>query len=186
MIEKIQKRTVFCSNSVFFSAVVIFCSFSELSCTDQKERPSPLKSDSTQLADIQMSIEYSSPGVRQRDIFGIGSGYLVPYRKLWRTGANKATSIHFDQDIIIDTVRINKGKYSIFSIPDAKTWEVIFNQDHEQWGSSYYQESLDVLRIRVAVKSFEDLEERMQFYFQNDSLKFRWEYIGWSIPFSNP
>lgn len=150
------------------------------------ERPSPLRADSTKIGNTNIVVEYSSPGVKGRDIFGIGSGYLESYKEIWRTGANKSTSISFDQALLIDTALISMGKYSVFSIPDAKTWEIIFNKDSEQWGSSYYQDSLDVLRLRVNVIHYKEIHERMKLYFENDSLKFRWEYVGWSIPLTSP
>ncbi len=157
-----------------------------LSCSNKKEPPSPYRMDSTQIGGTPIKVEYSSPGVKGRDIFGIGSGYLVPYKELWRTGANKSSSISFDKDLVIDSVLIPKGKYSIFTIPDAKTWIVILNKDAEQWGSSYYQDSLDVFRSRVKVTRSKELQERMKFFIKDDSLKFNWEYIKWSIPLINP
>ncbi|MFK7951991.1 MAG: DUF2911 domain-containing protein [Ekhidna sp.] len=158
--------------------IAITCS----NCANKKERPSPLRADSTSVGDTSIKLEYSSPSVRGREIFGIGSGYLVPYKSLWRTGANKSSSISINQDIIIDSTRVSKGTYSIFTIPDAKTWIVIFNKDSEQWGSTYYQDSLDVFRKRVGITRTKDLKEKMRFYIKNDSLKFEWEYIRWGIP----
>lgn len=185
MFEKIQNRTVFCSKSVIFTGFVLFF-IGGLSCSSKKERPSPLRMDSTIIGSAKMKLEFSSPSVKGREIFGIGSGYLEPYMELWRTGANKSSSISFDENILIDTILIPKGKYSIFTIPDAKTWVVILNKDSEQWGSSYYQDSLDVMRLRVKISHTKELQERMKLYFEDDSLKFNWEYVKWSIPLSNP
>ena len=185
MFEKIQNRTVFCSNSIISIGVILFI-VSGFSCSSKKERPSPLKMDSTQVGSTKVKIEFSSPGVKGRDIFGIGYGYLEPYKELWRTGANKSSSIAFDQDLLFDSTLIPQGKYSIFTIPDAKTWVVILNKDSEQWGSSYYQDSLDIVRMRIKVSHTKMIQERMKLYFENDSLKFAWEYVRWSIPLINP
>lgn len=157
-----------------------------MSCSNKRERPSPLRSDTTQIGNTSVILEYSSPGVKGRDIFGIGSGYLVPYKDLWRTGANKSSSIAFDKELKLDSTLIPKGKYSIFTIPDAKTWIVILNKDAEQWGSTYYNDSLDIFRSRVKVNRLQELQEKMKLSVERDSLKFRWEYIEWSIPLSNP
>lgn len=184
MFEKIRNRTVFCSNSFIFLGVVL-C-LNGLSCSSKREPPSPLRKDSVQMDNTLIKLEYSSPGVKGRDIFGIGSHYLEPYKELWRTGANKSSSIEFDQNIIIDTLLIPKGKYSIFTIPDAKTWIVILNKDYNQWGSSYYQDSLDVARFKVNVGRTAQLQERMKLYLEDDSLKFNWEYVKWSIPLAIP
>ena len=87
---------------------------------------------------------------------------------------------------MIDSTRISKGTYSIFTIPDAKTWIVILNKDSDQWGSTYYQDSLDVFRKRVKIKRTRELKEEMKLHVHNDSLKFEWEFIKWGIAISNP
>ena len=185
MLKKIQNRTVFCSNPIILIIGFLF-SIGILGCSNKRERPSPLRSNIAQIGSTTVTLEYSSPGVKGRDIFGIGSGYLVPYKELWRTGANKSSSIAFDKDLKLDSVLIPKGKYSLFTIPDAKTWIIILNKDAEQWGSTYYQDSLDIFRSRIKVTRLQELQERMMLSIEIDSLRFRWEYIQWSIPLSNP
>ncbi|MFD2561916.1 DUF2911 domain-containing protein [Aquimarina rubra] len=90
-------------------------------------------------------IEYSRPSKRGREIFGA----LVPYGKYWRTGANKNTTISFNQDVFINKERIKKGKYAIFSIPNPSEWEIIFYKDTDNWN---VPEVIDTAKIVSKVK----------------------------------
>ena len=78
----------------------------------------------------EIEIEYSRPSMRGREVFG----NLVPYGKVWRTGADNSTKISFDTDVIISGKTIQSGTYSIFSIPNKESWEIIFYSDVELWG----------------------------------------------------
>ena len=78
----------------------------------------------------EIEIEYSRPSMRGREVFG----NLVPFGKVWRTGADNSTKISFDTDVIISGKTIQSGTYSIFSIPNKESWEIIFYSDVELWG----------------------------------------------------
>ena len=78
----------------------------------------------------EIEINYSRPSARGRNIFGD----LVPFGKLWRTGANENTTISFSDDVVIDGKTLKKGKYSIYSIPKIENWEVIFYKTTDNWG----------------------------------------------------
>lgn len=78
-----------------------------------------------------VTIDYSRPSVKGRIIFGD----LVPFGKLWRTGANANTIISFSEDVVIDGKMLKKGKYSLFTTPKADTWEVVFYTDINNWGN---------------------------------------------------
>lgn len=92
-----------------------------------------------------MTITYSRPGVKGRTIFGS----LVPYGKVWRTGANEATKISFSDNVTVDGKPLPKGVYSLHTIPGEHEWTVIFNKVADQWGSFSYKESEDALRVMV-------------------------------------
>ncbi len=185
MKELAQIRTLCCSNSSITIAIVGLLLFSS-SCTQSPEnRPSPLRTDSTTLGTNVIRIEYSSPSVRGRKIFGSGEDFLVPYGEVWRTGANEATALSTEQDILIDTFLLPKGKYALFTIPDEDSWEVIINEDWNQWGTYNRQESLDVVRLFVAPIYFDSSYEKMTFSLKDQSLSFSWESIGWSIPINS-
>ena len=78
----------------------------------------------------KIEIEYSRPSMRGREVFG----NLVPFGKVWRTGADNSTKISFDTDVIISDKTVQSGTYSIFSIPNKESWEIIFYSDVELWG----------------------------------------------------
>ncbi|QSB25027.1 DUF2911 domain-containing protein [Flavobacterium sp. CLA17] len=80
------------------------------------------------LTDVEVT--YSRPGARGRAVFG----NLVPFGKLWRTGANENTIISFSDDVVIDGKTLKKGKYAIYTIPKIESWEVIFYSTTDNWG----------------------------------------------------
>lgn len=95
------------------------------------------------LTDI--TIDYSRPVARGRTIFG----GLVPYDKVWRTGANEATQITFSDDVTINGQALPKGAYSLHTIPGKDSWTLIFNKTAKQWGSFNYDAAQDALRVTV-------------------------------------
>jgi hypothetical protein len=93
------------------------------------------------LTDI--AIDYSRPVAKGRAIFG----GLVPYDKVWRTGANDATTITFSDDVTINGQALPKGAYSLHTIPGKDSWTIIFNKVAKQWGSFNYDQAQDALRV---------------------------------------
>jgi hypothetical protein len=93
-------------------------------------RVSPASEVEQMVGLTEIEIEYSRPSIRGREVFG----NLVPFGKVWRTGADNSTKISFDTDVIISGKTIQSGTYSIFSIPDKESWEIIFYSDVELWG----------------------------------------------------
>lgn len=105
--------------------------------------PSP-KASLTQIVGLtQVEINYSRPSVKGRTIFGD----LVPFGKLWRTGANENSTISFSEDVTINGKILAKGKYALFTIPKADTWEIIFYATTDNWGiPEVWDESKVVLK----------------------------------------
>ena len=101
-----------------------------------------------------VTINYSRPGVKGRVIWG----ELVPYDKVWRTGANEATSITFSTDVKVNGQPLPAGTYSFHTIPTKADWTVIFNKKVDQWGSYSYDEKEDALRVRVKAQPHEFTE----------------------------
>ncbi|HXV65512.1 MAG TPA: DUF2911 domain-containing protein [Vicinamibacteria bacterium] len=101
-----------------------------------------------------VTINYSRPGVKGRVIWG----ELVPYDKVWRTGANEATIITFSTVVKVNGQALPAGTYSIHTIPTKSDWTVIFNKKAEQWGSYSYDEKDDALRIQVKAQPHEFTE----------------------------
>ncbi len=92
-----------------------------------------------------VAINFFRPGVKGRVIWG----GLVPYDKVWRTGANNATTIEFSNDVMIEGQKLAAGKYGLFTIPGTEEWTVIFSKQADIWGDYDYKVSEDVLRIKV-------------------------------------
>jgi len=159
---------------IFLSAAIVSLGSS---CDGNKEkRPSPLTTDSISIGETQIKIEYSSPAVKKRKIWG----ELVPYGEIWRTGANRASFIDTNKDIKLENHLLPAGKYSIFTIPTDSTWSIIFNEDWDQWGAFNYMENKDAFRIKVKpVKS--SFDERMKFTLTENELKFDWEELEFSL-----
>ena len=107
-----------------------------------------------------ITINYHSPGVRNRNIWG----GLVPYGEVWVTGAHNATTIEVDQDFIVNGTTINKGKYALFTIPGKAEWMLIINKNFNQHLTDDYQQSEDVVRIKVKPKKQKMITERLQYY----------------------
>jgi hypothetical protein len=93
----------------------------------------------------QIEVSYSRPGVKGRNIFGD----LVPYGKVWRTGANNATTITFGDDVMINNTKIPAGKYGLLTIPAENEWTVIFTKQTDVTNASAYKQDQDVLRVSV-------------------------------------
>jgi len=144
--------------------------------------PSPSATVKQTVGLTKVEINYSRPGVKDRVIFG----ELVPYNKMWRTGANKATSISFSDDVKINGSELKAGTYAVFTIPGETEWEVIFNNNLEQWGTSSHKDEEDVLKVKVGSKAAEFIES-MHIYFDDlrdntASINLHWEKTRISIP----
>lgn len=122
-------------------------------------RPSPKATVSQVVGVTEVSLEYSRPAVRGREIWG----GLVPWERVWRTGANEATSIEFSNDVTVEGRPLAAGRYSIHTIPRKDRWTVIFNSVAEPSGYRY-DEATDVLRVEVTPQPIEHVE-RMTFSF---------------------
>ncbi len=94
-------------------------------------QPSPFAKVEQKVGLTDVSIEYSRPNMRGRTIFGD----LVPYGKMWRTGANKNTMVTFSDDVTIGGSELKAGSYAIFVTPSEKSWDVVFYSDTENWGT---------------------------------------------------
>lgn len=103
---------------------------------------------------VEVTIEYGRPHVRDRQIWG----GLVPYERVWRTGADEATTIVFAADVIVEGTPLPAGRYSLFTIPGQDQWTVILNNTPDQWGAFSYEETDDAVRFEVPPRSGEHVE----------------------------
>lgn len=146
-------------------------------------QPSPMGRVEQVIGLTTVKLEYSRPSTRGRAIFGD----LVPYGEVWRTGANKCTTIEFDTPVAFGGEMVRPGKYSLFTIPGPETWVVILNRNTELWGAYDRKEEEDVLKVKVPAKPGVDLVETLTFTFtlgnQDDgSLNLMWEKMWVPIP----
>lgn len=132
-----------------------------------------------------IKVIYSRPQKKGRDIFGA----LVPYGKVWRTGADEATEIKLTQDYNLGGTTVKAGTYSLFSIPGEKEWTIILNSDLDSWGAYSYDESKDVARITVPAGSAESAIEAFGIGFKavdkGYHLVMGWDNTVVEVPFYN-
>ncbi|MEO5906573.1 MAG: DUF2911 domain-containing protein, partial [Saprospiraceae bacterium] len=133
----------------------------------------PAKVDATIINGATISLNYSSPAVKGRTIWG----GLVPYNQLWRTGANEANVFQTDKDILVNGQKLPAGKYSLFTIPGVNEWTVIFNREWDQWGTMKYNSSNDVLRVTTKPQKSMQFNERLKFTLEDSVLSLLWENL---------
>jgi hypothetical protein len=127
----------------------------------------------------EISVEYSSPGVRGRKVWG----NVVPLGEVWRAGANTATKITFSRDVTINGTAVPAGEYALFVIPQkaGMAWTVILNKDTKQWGAFAYKKEMDFLRVDVKPVAIAE-RERLGFSFPDftsdqATLAIEWEKV---------
>lgn len=150
-------------------------------------QPSPSAKLEQKVGLTDVTLEYSRPGVRGRDIFGD----LVPYDTMWRTGANKNSIITFSTDATIDGQTLKAGSYAIFTKPSKKSWEIYFYNDTENWGTpKNWDDAMVAAKVTAKVQSTSHVESFAMAI--NDlsntgaSLEILWAKSYVSVPFTVP
>ena len=152
--------------------------------TNSKKILSPLTQSMISIKDTHLHIEYSSPSVRNRIIFG----GLLAFNEVWQAGAHNATWIDLDNNIKVDGKVLPKGKYGIFIIPRKDVnWTVIFNSRWKQHGKDDYDESEDVLRVEVEPIYPNKFSESLKYTFKKRNensavLSIEWESYKLELP----
>src|SRR5688572_23924994 len=116
---------------------------------------SPRDTTSQTIGSAHLMVDYGRPSKRGREIFGS----LVPFGAVWRTGANEATHFRTDRDLTIGTVRIPRGTYTLWTIPERTGWTLIINRQTGQWGTDY-DKLQDVGRTAMQVSSLPAVVEK--------------------------
>ena len=113
----------------------------------QKKMPASPGMDATvSIGDHTIAVKYSAPSMKGRKIFG----GLVPYGQVWRAGANSATALHTDGDLMIGKLMVPKGDYTLYVLPAADSWQLIVNKQTGQWGTEYSEgQDLEIGRAHV-------------------------------------
>ena len=139
--------------------------------------------------DLTIKVFYNRPYKKGRKIFG----GLVPYGKVWRTGANEATTFETNKNLTIENQTLKAGKYSVWTIPGEETWSIIFNEEHGQWGINSRGEanrepSRDVLTVKAHAVEQEQVFEQFTISFEETGedaeMVFLWDRTLVSLPFS--
>lgn len=144
---------------------------------EAKKPASPPMTATGKIKDANITIAYSSPSVKGRTIWGD----LVPYDKVWRAGANDATTFETSKDITVQGKKLPAGKYSFFLIPkQSGSWTAIFNKESKQWGAYKYEESKDVLRVDVKTKALKATQETLVYKVNSNGFTMDWDKI--SVP----
>jgi hypothetical protein len=135
---------------------------------------SPRKELVGKINEVPLVINYGSPAVNDRVIYGD----LVPYNKVWRTGANEATRITFQRDVMVgkSNTPLTAGTYALFSLPSSKEdWTIIFNEVADQWGAYDYEESSDAARVKAESMPAAEKAERMDFALDGNDIHMMWD-----------
>ena len=127
---------------------------------------------------------YSRPGKNGRAIFCD----LVEYGKVWRIGANEATEIEFFKNVLINRIKIKKGRYTLYAIPYENKWTIIVNKEVDTWGSFMYNPKKDVARIDVPVENTPQITENFSIYFDLNNktalMNILWDNVKVAVPFT--
>jgi len=150
---------------------------------DKSKRPSPPATATGMVGSATITIDYSSPGVKGREIWG----KLVPYDQPWRAGANEATIFKTDKDIMVEGQSLKAGSYSFFTLPGMSEWKIIFNSETGQWGdkedgSANFDPAKNVLTVSVKPMKSDKMNERLAFVVSKKGFSLNWENL--SVPVS--
>ncbi len=121
--------------------------------------PSPAATIKQSVGLAEVTVEYSRPGVKGRTIYGD----VVPFGKVWRTGANASTKITFGEDVKLDGNPVPAGTYAFYTIPDKDEWTIILNKNLTLWGSDGYKQEEDYLRFKVKTTALTNKVESFTF-----------------------
>lgn len=168
-----QKRIALLTLLTFAVSVVCFA---------QGNRPSPAASASCDLGGSKtIKTDYSSPRMKGRKIFGD----LVPYGKVWRTGANEATTFVSSSEVMVGGKAVPAGSYTLFTVPNADKWTLIINKKTGEWGIPYKYESDELARVDMKVSKLPSPMENFTISYEKSgngcTLQMDWETTRASV-----
>jgi hypothetical protein len=142
---------------IIIAAILVLAIIAFFSLRSWTKSHSPEEHLSYSEGGLDIEIDYCRPYKKNRKIFG----GLVPYDKVWRTGANEATVIEFDEDVNVAGQPLKEGKYSLWTIPTKSDWTIIFNEETGQWGTNY-DSTKNVMAVKVPSKKIKDEVEQFK------------------------
>lgn len=160
--------------------VAFITTFAVMSSSFAQDKPmSPKDTVANVINGVKTEIVYCRPSARGREMIG-GKD---PYGQVWRTGANEATTISFNKDVLIEGKPLPAGKYALFTIPNENEWVIIFNKTPVQWGAYNYNQSEDALRVKVKAKKAPKFVETFTITPEKDQVSLTWEdfYVAFKV-----
>lgn len=158
-----------------FSITAFISNAQHEASNDKSKMPSPPATASATIGETTLTINYSQPAVKGRNVW---EGNLAPFGKVWRTGANEATTFEVSKDVTVQGRTLKAGKYGFFTIPGEKEWTIIFNKVAKQWGAFKYSEADDVLRVTAPARA-NDMTERFTIKAENSGdVTLMWEKVA--------
>lgn len=167
---------------LFITALAVFTLF-VADAQLKTPAPSPTQTIKQDFGLSTVELSYSRPGMKGRKIFGD----LVPFGKVWRTGANNATTLTFGEDVIIGGKKIAAGKYGLLSIPDKASWILIISKQTDVTSPAAYKEDMDVVRVTAEPMKIKDNVESFTMQFadvkpSSCALHIMWENTAVALP----
>jgi len=159
-----------------FTLCILFTAAAALAEDAPKKPLSPPAKAEATLNGKKVTIDYSAPSKRNRVIMG----ELVPYGKVWRTGANAATTLTTAADLMIGTLHVPKGSYTLYTIPGENEWTLIVNKQTGQWGTNY-DAAQDLGRVKMTVTPVKDTVETFVIGIDK-TLTLTWENTRAQVP----
>ena len=153
---------------------------------EEKKRASPHADATATLAGKKITISYGRPYAKGRAIFG----GLVPWGQVWRTGADEATTLTTESDLVIGGLKVPKGEYALFTIPTEKEWTLVVNKTAKQWGAFKYDAAQDLGRapmtVAAATKPVEQFTIELVPAGKQLTLKMSWDKTVASVTITQP
>jgi hypothetical protein len=176
-------RKTFHSTLFLLAVPACFVIFGASACAqDKASRPSPpAKAECKLTGGKTVTIDYGSPRTKGRKIFG----ELVPYGKVWRAGANEATTFVTNNDLTVGGTAVPAGNYTLFAIPDADKWTLIISKTTGEWGTNYSGPVADLARIEMKASKLPSSVENFTIAFEQGgsgcTLHMDWETTRASV-----
>jgi hypothetical protein len=149
----------------------------------ERQRASPHETTTATVDGAKISVTYGRPYAKGRQIMG----GLVPYGKVWRTGADEATTLVTDKALMFGSAHVNPGTYTLYTLPGEKEWQLIVNKQTGQWGTQY-NEAQDLARVPMKVSKTDGPVEQLTIAVADTpaggELRLSWENTLVTVPFT--
>jgi len=180
-LQQMSKRVIYIFGTIVFVLLAIIGVQQYMLYQTKQYSPESIAQYTS--SDVSIRVTYSRPSKKGREIFGD----LVPYGRWWRTGANEPTTIEVSRDIAFgEDQLLPAGEYSLVTIPDASSWQVIFNDRIPDWGTKYYPEN-NVVNVSARVELLPDVVELFTIDFTEENgtpaLILAWDHTKVTVPF---